>query len=355
LKTPQTSSFFIFLILLVTALFSSAVLPIHTSPELNLTLNLDKPHYYDGDTVTMYGNLTENGNPVAGLVAIEVRATGDAIYPEGRPYIARAIPTGSDPMLYDEYISIINVWPSDDSGNPLSSFRRGQIAYFKVRIRNTDGEPQLVRLVTLNVFDGNMIPIGVVHFGGIIISPNTRENVTLNFGEIPDDASLGTATVYANHFTDWPHLGGSATGREIDASFQITESGGGGGGGQTITETRTSTINQNPEGDYSTTFNLPLGGTPGYFNVSVNARYHWEQTPTQETSFLLTLLTDVNGNGVIDGLDYGMFGAAWNSHGPDIPDPGDPPSENWNPNCDFNDNGVVEGLDYGIFGLHWGH
>jgi hypothetical protein len=66
-----------------------------------------------------------------------------------------------------------------------------------------------------------------------------------------------------------------------------------------------------------------------------------------------TLPCDVNGNGVIDGLDYSLFGAACNAHGPDIPDPGDPPSENWDPNCDFNDNGMIEALDYATFVAYW--
>jgi len=283
LKTPNSPPFFVFLILLVTALFSSAVLLVHTSPDLNVTVNLDKPYYYHGDTVTIYGNLTEDGNPVAGLVALEVRAPGDGTHPEGRPYIARVIPTGLDPMLYDEHISIVNVWPCDDLGNPVSSFQRGQIAQFKVRIRNTDGEPQLVRLVTVNVFDANMIPIGVGELGGWIIPPNSRMNVTLNFGEIPDNASIGTATVYANHFTDWPRLGGSATGRERNASFQIAESGGGGGGAAGTVVTTTT------EGTYNLTFKLPSWAFTGYYAVYAGARYHWEQSPRESTIFGVTL------------------------------------------------------------------
>jgi len=67
-----------------------------------------------------------------------------------------------------------------------------------------------------------------------------------------------------------------------------------------------------------------------------------------------SLLGDVNGNGVIDGLDYGTFGIAWNSHGPDIPDPGDQESENWNSNCDFNGNNVIESMDLATFVIYWG-
>ena len=282
---PQSPPFFVFLIfliiLLVTASFLSAVLLVHTSPDLNVTVNSDKPYYYDGETVTIYGNLNENGNPVAGLVAIEVRTPEDGLYPEGRPYISRVIPTGSDPIIYDEPIDILNVWPSDDSGNPLSSFQRGQIAYFKVRIRNTAGEPQLVRLVTLNVFDANMIPLGVAKFGGIVIS-QMYQNVTLDFGEIPDDTSLGTATVYANHFTAWPSLGGSATGRERNASFQITESGGGGGGAAETIATITT------DETYNLTFKLPSGAFTGYHAIHASARYRWEQSPTDSTIFAVT-------------------------------------------------------------------
>jgi hypothetical protein len=69
----------------------------------------------------------------------------------------------------------------------------------------------------------------------------------------------------------------------------------------------------------------------------------------------VTIPGDFNGNGMVDGLDYGTFGSSWNSHGPNMPEPGDPPSENWDPNCDFNYNNMIDGLDYGTFGSHWGH
>jgi len=69
----------------------------------------------------------------------------------------------------------------------------------------------------------------------------------------------------------------------------------------------------------------------------------------------ITIPGDFNGNGMVDGLDYGNFGSAWSSHGPNMPEPGDPPTWNWDPICDFNYNGMVDGLDYGTFGAHWGY
>lgn len=53
---------------------------------------------------------------------------------------------------------------------------------------------------------------------------------------------------------------------------------------------------------------------------------------------------DINHNGMVEGLDYGILGASWGSKEGD---------DNWNCHCDFNMNSVIEGLDYGIFGANW--
>jgi len=100
------------------------------------------------------------------------------------------------------------------------------------------------------------------------------------------------------------------------------------------------------------------GLAKGNYSIDSVADTVLGETDTTDNAYtgwvVVTIPGDFNGNGMVEGLDYGTFGIAWNSHGPDIPDPGDPPSEDWDPNCDFNDNGVIEGLDYGTFGSHWG-
>jgi hypothetical protein len=88
----------------------------------------------------------------------------------------------------------------------------------------------------------------------------------------------------------------------------------------------------------------------GNYTISAYTPPALGETYTDDNTFtddwvVITIVGDVNGNGIVEGLDYGMFGAAWGS------EEGDP---NWDPNCDFNDNSWIEGLDYGTFGAHWG-
>jgi PKD repeat protein len=51
---------------------------------------------------------------------------------------------------------------------------------------------------------------------------------------------------------------------------------------------------------------------------------------------------DVNGDGVVNWVDLGLLGLAYNST---------PLSSNWNPECDFNADGVVNWIDFGLLGL----
>jgi hypothetical protein len=81
---------------------------------------------------------------------------------------------------------------------------------------------------------------------------------------------------------------------------------------------------------------------------------------------------DANQNGMVDGLDYGAFGATWSKMdenfglpnatdyhwyaGPDglwntVDD--DRQIGTFNANFDFNNNGMIDGLDYGTFGANW--
>jgi hypothetical protein len=53
------------------------------------------------------------------------------------------------------------------------------------------------------------------------------------------------------------------------------------------------------------------------------------------------LKTDLNKDGKVDMEDIFIIARAFDSHGPDIPNTGDPPSENWNAAADVNKDGYV--------------
>lgn len=116
-----------------------------------------------------------------------------------------------------EAIRIDQVIPSDHLGNPVSSFNKGSISYFKVTVNSASSEPEAV-LVTVNVFDSLSSSLGVVSFKGLMMPGVSVFVLGL---PIPNTAHTGTARVYANTFTDWPFTGGVPYGPEKSAVFQI--------------------------------------------------------------------------------------------------------------------------------------
>lgn len=116
-----------------------------------------------------------------------------------------------------EAIKVSGLIPCDNLGNPLSSFRKGEISYFKITVNNTSPDPEIV-LVTVNVYDSSTATLGVVFFKGVIMPGISVFILGL---PIPNTANTGTARVYANIFTDWPFAGGVPYGPETSETFQI--------------------------------------------------------------------------------------------------------------------------------------
>jgi parallel beta-helix repeat protein len=115
-------------------------------------------------------------------------------------------------------IGISQLVPSDQMGNPVSSFGKGGIGYFKVAVNNTSFDSEVV-LVTVNIYDSSSSTLGVVSFRGSIMPGVYTYVLGL---PIPSTAYAGTAIVYADTFTDWPSAGGLAYGPEKSATFQIS-------------------------------------------------------------------------------------------------------------------------------------
>jgi parallel beta-helix repeat protein len=115
-------------------------------------------------------------------------------------------------------VRIVAVTPCNQTGYPKDTFEQGTIAYFKVTINSTATIPQNT-LITINLYDNNSITIGIVSFQGPILSGIS----TIIFGlPIPATATIGTATIYANCYTDWPSQGGFPHCPEMSATLEIT-------------------------------------------------------------------------------------------------------------------------------------
>lgn len=114
-------------------------------------------------------------------------------------------------------IRIVEVIPSDQFGQPLTSFLAGTVANFKLTLNCTLFGAKSV-LLTINLYDATGNTIGVVSFQGPIASGITTFVLGM---PIPGTAGTGDATVYANVLSDWPHLGGTPYSPEESATFEI--------------------------------------------------------------------------------------------------------------------------------------
>ncbi len=103
-----------------------------------------------------------------------------------------------------------------------------------------------------------------------------------------------------------------------------------------------------------TQYTVPAG------NLNENTLYFWRVTAvnaagnTLGTPSALRFTTgevtpacpaDFNGDGTVDGADFGTFGAAFGSSAGDA---------DFNPDADFNNDGTIDGADFGTFGAQFG-
>ena len=115
-------------------------------------------------------------------------------------------------------VRIAEVIPCNQTGYPKDTFQLGTMAFFKVTINSTALIPQNT-LITINLYDNTSTTIGVASFQGLIL-PGTSTYIFGLF--IPSTATIGTATIYAYAYTDWPSQGGFPHCPEMSATLEIT-------------------------------------------------------------------------------------------------------------------------------------
>jgi hypothetical protein len=133
---------------------------------------------------------------------------------------------------------------------------------------------------------------------------------------IPEDAVLGGAFVYANHYTDYPREGGTPYYLERNNTFSIIGYGGGGETAQNLS----TTLSTDETANYETTFILPEDSTNGTYRVYATSSYN-EASVSNSTTFQIgeiqhIKIGDLGGgmppvfaqfDGVIDGVDLALF------------------------------------------------
>ena len=226
---------------------------------LDLTVATDKTTYHPGENITIHGNLTLDGSPFQGLVAIEVDdPTG--YYKK----VVRTLQMGPTPPPGN--ITIVDVFPCTQEGDPKGSFQIGTKPYFNVTVRNDGTEPKSVT-ITINAYDGNTTPLPRVPTFIGSVSPGIETRIG-GGGEIPTWAYIGTGMVYANAFTDLPRDGGVSYCPEKSNTFQITNSTG-----ATALETPIITSLTETTGNYSLAFKLAPDAMAGVYRVYASSLY----------------------------------------------------------------------------------
>jgi hypothetical protein len=295
LRKLSTPLFLLLLILNITLIRSNLVYP---NPLLELNIETDKPKYYNKDVIQIYGNLTLDGTPVTnGLIAIQIQTS------ENKLLTIRTLSTG-EPPPETPYVYLQYVMPCDENGNPKNTFTIGTLAYFKVCISNFDIEPRKA-LITINLYYNDSTPFGYAAIE-TTISAQTHPIYIVSI-PIPSDAVLGTATTYANAYTDWPQKEGTPYCLEVNATFEISTTNS--------LEKPLTTTQQTNETNATLTLRLARKIPRGNYTIYATSRYLGE-TVYNTTTFEVYILGDLGGgvpptffafDGKVDSKDYSLF------------------------------------------------
>lgn len=248
---------------------------------LGVTVGTNKPYYLPGENISIYGNLTKDGQPIQGVVALEVDN------PSNWPIVVRTFQMNSTPS--PEEVSILEIYTSNEWGDPKTSFKRNptqssDICYVHVKVKNNHPTETKDVTITANSYDINMVPLIAIGTQGTVGANKTwSANIQIS---IPEWASLGNATVYVNVFNHWPGRGpygdrpqyGIPYCPERNATFEITDGGQGAGGSGTLG----SSSNY---GTYNLTFKLPTSTRAGIYRVYATSSPYQKQVIHNSTVF----------------------------------------------------------------------
>ena len=320
-----------FLLVILFASQLGSALIAHADVALILTVSTNKSVYDRAETVTVEGALRLGIDPVVdGLFGIQVNK------PNGDLLLARTNTTGSAGGTWD--VEILEAYPSDQWGNPKSSFQRGTLAWFTTIIRNKLSVDKDLALIH-TIFYSSVVPYKAWVPVELTIGPGNQTFYVSN--PIPTDAVPGQYIFFANAFSELPSLNGYAYCPEKSAIFNITSTTSlavaSGIESQTV---KTASI----DGSYSLSFRLSTSATLGNYSVYAGSYYLGQQSNATST-FQVILVGDVDHDGRVDGRDIAVVARAYGTM------PGD---EYWDPRADLNNDDRVDGRDIALVSKNFG-
>ena len=289
----------------------TTILGLSQASQLNLAVASNKPSYTYRDVVEITGNLTLNGSPSNGLVAIEVDD------PNNHPVMVRTISVGTVPNGTAE---ILSVTPCDEKGNPKNILMKNEHAHVNVTVKNKDTSPLSI-LIIVCAYDSDSTPISPEV---MILQTTILPQATVQFKPdiyIEKWVSTGPAKFYANVYSTWPKNAGIPYCSEKSATFNILSN-----------YSRTTTVQ--PAGSYNLSFRLPPNAAVGTYTINASA-YYQEHTSFGTATFRreFQMLGDINFDHVINILDIVSMTLCYGSKSGD---------SNWKPNLDINPDGQID-------------
>ena len=292
------------LIMISFVMFSLALAGPAYSASLSLVVATDRQWYSVGGDVIVTGSVNNGSAVPDALVLFEVDT------PKGNPLIIRTLTTGQTPVPpLDKWpVELLNVTPSDSSGNPVYAFGRGQDAGFKVFVRNNAGSTYQV-VVTINLFFSNGVPFRLqTILNGTLQGGQTVSSFTWPVN-IPVNSVVGQAMVYASVFTDYPKYNGYPYSPEQSAAFNITSG------------IPAQVPPSSPLGTFTLTVPLeyiPYTASVWLGNYTVYAVTHYPpffgSIASAQTIFTVKLIGDFDGNGIINMIDVARVARAFGTH-----------------------------------------
>jgi len=319
-QMPKKLAIIFEILFISTLLVLTYVKPSKAYP-LDITVTTDKSIYNIGEQVVVSGVLTYNLNPVSGgLVALQIN---DRL----NPYVLRTLPVGTPPSG-PWNVEITSAYIGDIEGNPITAIKRGSICYIWVFYDN-NYQYNLDITIAFTIYDASQVPLFAHMPTSQSIPPGTGYFVTYTW-QIPTNAELGPATIYASAYTVPPQNEGTPYSPEKSSTFSIIK----------------AYAEPSLVGSYSSTFKIANTGTRlGTYNVYV-ASFYLGSKATSTTSFQVKLVGDINGDGYVNYIDGILLGTAFGSN---------PQKPNWNPKADLNTDGVINYLDAILLGANWGY
>lgn len=288
-------------------------------PQLVVNLRTDKTVYHYRQMVTVFGNVTIDGDLVRdGLVAIQV------LNPASTTKLLRTVPANVTPS--DSWtVEIISFAAVDAGGNPMTVYNRNGWAYFETRIRNNNQFLDKDVLLAITLCDSDATYFRFHWMTTTINSGAIHEELVGIW--IEDWVSFGNATAYASVYSDWPKDGGYPYAPEKYVTFGIVT-------------TDSSPIPQPSIGyaSYKASFRLPPEAQLGTYTVKVSA-YSGGLKESYNIGLFYRqyeLLGDIVYDRKIDIFDVVKASIAYGSQG------GEP---KWDPEADVDPNGSIDIFD----------